>query len=68
MSWTSSVIRIWWPSSAPCPMIPEGHYEHSQSRTLAFSQQQLSANVGGPIIKDKLFYFVGAERFIIPRT
>lgn len=45
----------------PVPYDPKGTTNTVNSRTLAFSQQQLSANVGGPIIKDKLFYFVGAE-------
>jgi hypothetical protein len=45
----------------PVPYDPRGTTNTNSSRTLAFSQQQLSANVGGPIIKDKLFYFVGVE-------
>ncbi len=45
----------------PVPYDPRGTTNTTASRTLAFSQQQLSANVGGAIIKDKLFYFVGAE-------
>lgn len=45
----------------PVPYDPRGTTNTDKSRTLAFSQQQLSANVGGAIIKDKLFYFVGAE-------
>ncbi len=44
------------------PYDPRGTTNTDKSRTLAFSQQQLSANVGGAIIKDKLFYFVGAEQ------
>jgi hypothetical protein len=46
----------------PVPYDPRGTTNTDASRTLAFSQQQLSANVGGAIIKDKLFYFVGAEQ------
>jgi len=45
----------------PVPYDPKGTTNTTTSRTLAFSQQQLSAAIGGPIIKDKLFYFVGAE-------
>jgi hypothetical protein len=45
----------------PVPYDPRGTTNTNSSRTLAFSQQQLSANVGGALIKDKLFYFVGAE-------
>jgi hypothetical protein len=46
----------------PVPYDPKGTTNTDKSRTLAFSQQQLSANVGGAIIKDKLFYFVGVEQ------
>jgi len=35
----------------------------TQSRTRDFSQQQYNFNVGGPILKDRLFYFVGAETY-----
>jgi hypothetical protein len=47
----------------PVPYDPRGTTNTNTSRTVAFSQQQLSANVGGAIIKDKLFYFVGAEQY-----
>ena len=33
------------------------------ARTRDFSQQQYNFNVGGPIIPDKLFYFVGMETY-----
>ncbi len=45
----------------PVPYDPRGTTNSDKARTLAFSQQQFSANVGGPIIPDKLFYFVGVE-------
>lgn len=34
-----------------------------QARTKKFSQKQFNVNVGGPIIKDKLHYFVGVETY-----
>lgn len=34
-----------------------------QALTKRFSQQQYNVNIGGPIIKDKLHYFVGVETY-----
>ena len=34
-----------------------------QARTKKFSQNNFNANIGGPIIKDKLHFFVGVETF-----
>ncbi len=34
-----------------------------QARTKKFSQTQFNVNVGGAIIKDKLFYFIGVETY-----
>ncbi len=45
----------------PVPYDPDGKVNALAARTRDFSQSQYAFNVGGPIIKDKLHYFVNAE-------
>ncbi|MBL0212206.1 MAG: TonB-dependent receptor [Holophagaceae bacterium] len=47
----------------PVPYDPRGTTNTEQAQTKNFSQSQFNVNVGGAIIKDKLFYFVGVETF-----
>ena len=47
----------------PVPYDKAGTINTEQSRTKNFNQQQFNMNVGGPIIKDKLHYFVGIETY-----
>ena len=47
----------------PVPYDPRGTTNTEQARTKNFTQTQFNVNVGGPIIKDKLFYFVGVETY-----
>ena len=45
----------------PVPYDPDGKINIPSVQTREFSQSQYAFNVGGPIIKDKLHYFVNAE-------
>jgi hypothetical protein len=45
----------------PVPYDPRGTTNTNQAETRNFSQSMYNLNVGGPIIKDKLHYFVGVE-------
>ncbi len=63
-----SVLAQFRPSSLvakirPVPYDPRGTTNTQQARTKNFSQQQYNLNVGGPLVKDKLFYFVGVETY-----
>ncbi|MFZ9186781.1 MAG: carboxypeptidase regulatory-like domain-containing protein, partial [Holophagaceae bacterium] len=48
---------------APAPYDPTGATSLSSFRTKNFNQVQGNFNFGGPIIKDKLFFFVGTEQY-----
>ena len=47
----------------PVPYDPRGTTNTEVARTKKFSQTQFNLNVGGPIIKDKLHFFVGVETY-----
>jgi hypothetical protein len=47
----------------PVPYDPRGTVNTDKAETKNFTQTQLNVNVGGPIIKDKLFFFVGVETY-----
>ncbi|MBL0313564.1 MAG: TonB-dependent receptor [Holophagaceae bacterium] len=47
----------------PVPYDPRGTTNTDQARTKNFSQTQFNMNVGGALIKDKLFYFIGVETY-----
>ena len=47
----------------PVPYDPRGTTNTVQARTKNFTKNQYNVNVGGPIIKDKLHYFVGVETY-----
>lgn len=47
----------------PVPYDPNGTINTQQALTKNFTQTQVNVNVGGPIIKDKLHYFVGVETY-----
>lgn len=47
----------------PVPYDPKGTTNTDQALTKSFSQQEYNLNVGGPLIPDKLFYFVGVETY-----
>ncbi len=54
----SLVARI-----TPVPYDKAGTLNTQQALTKNFTQTQFNINVGGPIIKDKLHYFVGVETY-----
>ncbi len=65
---TGSALVQFRPSSLvamirPVPQPTSAITNTTASRTRDFSQQQYNFNVGGPILKDKLFYFVGVETY-----
>lgn len=65
---TGSALVQFRPSSMvamirPVPQPTSAVTNTAASRTRDFSQQQYNFNVGGPILKDKLFYFVGVETY-----
>lgn len=47
----------------PVPYDPNGTINAPSALTKNFSQSQFNVNVGGPIIKDKLHFFVGVETY-----
>jgi hypothetical protein len=47
----------------PVPYDPKGSTNTEKARTKNFTKNQYNVNVGGPIIKDKLHYFVGVETY-----
>ena len=47
----------------PVPYDPKGTTNTDQARTKKFSLSQFNVNVGGALIKDKLFYFIGVETY-----
>jgi hypothetical protein len=65
---TASVLAQFRPSSMvakirPVPYDKAGTINTDTARTKNFTQSQFNVNVGGPLIKDKLHYFVGVETY-----
>jgi Carboxypeptidase regulatory-like domain len=64
---SGSTLFQWRPKSLVAKIRPVPYDTNNsntdQARTKNFTQIQLNVNVGGPIIKDKLHYFVGVESY-----